>query len=96
MTSGGDGLYCLQCVSEVLQFEARQARGEIPELAAPPSLREAITLAPSWQQQSIMGQMVMACVAVPTCKEHLQVKEVSPQDRALLGGKLIPGRVNQQ
>lgn len=39
-----------------------------------------------------MGQMVMACVAVLTCREHLQVAEISPADQAVRNGRLIQAR----
>lgn len=81
---------CLQCCGELLVAEARNLRGEVTVL---PEVEEAWTLAPSWQKQEIMGQIVMACVAVPTCKKHLTASEMSPLDQAVQNGKLLQGRV---
>jgi hypothetical protein len=86
------GLKCLQCVSESIVHEAKIKRGEIPEGTTGPEERDGVTFAPSWQQQQVMGQMVMACVAVLTCREHLQVAEISPADQAVRNGRLIQAR----
>jgi hypothetical protein len=85
-------IYCSSCCAERAVFEAQQLRGE-NHTSGPPEVEEAYTYAPSWQQTMVMGQMIMACVALPTCKRHLQIKEMSPADRAVLGGKIIPGRI---
>jgi len=68
-------------------------RGILQDGEVRPMPRDAITMAPSWQQQTQMGpgQMAIACVAIPSCKEHLQVQEISAIDRAIMGGKLILG-----
>lgn len=79
---------CSQCVAEYLAYEAgiNGDGGEIPEILDP------ITLAASWQQNNIMGQMVIACVSLPTCLKHLQVSKMSAEQKAILGGKLLPAR----
>jgi hypothetical protein len=88
-TGSGEGekmtYCCLQCVGEMIQAE-RQHLDPVPQP------EEAITLAPSWQQQVVGGQMIMACVTVPTCLKHLVIGEVSPIQRALSNGLVIPGQ----
>jgi len=37
------------------------------------------------------GQMIVACVALPTCLDHLGVREDSPLERATKGGLLLGG-----
>jgi hypothetical protein len=54
-----------------------------------PGINEAITLAPMWQQQPIGPQMAFACVAVPSCMEHLNSREVTPEEKAVQGGLLL-------
>lgn len=83
-------LLCLTCTGEAVLARIKQARGEDVEVPIP---NEAWTLAPAWQQQIIGGQMVMACVALPTCDKHLQVAELSPADQAVRGGRLLQGTV---
>lgn len=79
---------CLQCAGELVLAEAKQLRGEYVEI---PEVNEAWTLAPSWQQQVVGGQLVMACVSVPICKKHLDVAELSPAEQAVRNGRLLQG-----
>ncbi len=83
---------CVTCCGELLLFEARQVRGDIPENERPPQVDDAWTFAPSWQQQVVGAQMVMACVALPTCKRHMTAVELSAADKAVMGGKILLGR----
>lgn len=85
--------HCLACCGELMVFQARQLRGEIPDDAVPPRVNEAQTWAPNWQQTVVGMQQMLACIAVPTCMAHLEAKEMSPADRAVVGGKIIPGRL---
>ena len=78
---------CLQCVAEHKQAKTHQnGSAEGVNNTDLPEIRDAVTLAPSWQQQQIpcpMGpQMAMACVPLPTCSEHLTVGEQSLAQRA--------------
>ena len=77
---------CLPCLSEYL--EQRKRMPDSPRL----SVNDAITWAPSWQMQTIQGQLIFACVAVPVCHEHLETKEKSAQERAVEGGILLGGQ----
>jgi hypothetical protein len=88
------GLYCLDCIGEVLSHQAQVSMGNIPEGTPEPEPEFAITLAPSWQMKSVMGQQILACVAVPACMRHLTATVVSPVEKAVMGGKLLPGRSN--
>jgi hypothetical protein len=74
-------LLCLQCLAE-----ERQAKDKGEEEA---EAREAVTLAPTWASNAFMGQMVMACVAVPSCREHLNIQDKTPQQRAMEGGIVL-------
>jgi hypothetical protein len=69
-------------------FEAKRALGEDVEI---PEVNEAITMAPSWQQQRVGPQLVMACVALPVCEKHLEVSELSPAEQAVREGRLLEG-----
>jgi len=89
-------LKCLQCIGEYqLAVEDRDNGvlhdGHEPEI---PEIRDAITLAPSWQQQQIMCQMVMACVPAPACFEHLTTKKESAIQRATRSGLALGGGIN--
>jgi hypothetical protein len=84
---------CMSCCAERIVAEVKQNKGELPEDAHLPEIRDAITWAPAWQTQAVAGQMVMACVALPTCKEHIQAVELSPADQAVRGGRLLQGKL---
>jgi hypothetical protein len=67
--------------------------GMEPENMAPPVINDAICLVPVWQQMQVGQNMVMGCVAIPACMEHIEVKEMSPIEKAVQGGRIIPGGV---
>lgn len=90
----GQNWKCGTCIGEHLNFLVKQVKGEQPEDAQPPEIKDAVTLAPSWQSNMVMGQMVMACVPLPTCMGHIQVSELTAEQRALLGGIML-GRPGQ-
>jgi hypothetical protein len=81
---------CMMCVGALVMMEAKRALGETVDL---PEVNEAITMAPSWQQQRIGPNLVMACVALPVCKSHLEVSELSPAEQAIRNGTLLEGAV---
>jgi hypothetical protein len=60
----------------------------VPEL---PEIKDSYTLAPSWQSQIVQGQMVISCVAVGSCLEHLGVKMKSAAERAAQSGLVVGG-----
>lgn len=90
---------CLQCIGEhKAEVNNRngnralaQARGaDYAEPTEPlPPIRAAVTLAPSWQTMALTGQMVMACVSVPVCFEHIAAHEKSAEEKAISGGLLL-------
>lgn len=84
-TQGVQTIKCLACVSEHLA-----ARQKMPD-QDPPVIQDAITWAPSWQTKTMGGNVMMACVAVPSCLDHLSNEEKSPQQRAMEGGILLGG-----
>jgi hypothetical protein len=79
---------CLACVSEYIQH-----KNKFPNEERLP-VNDAITWAPSWQNFSIMGQSMFGCVALPSCMQHLDVKDKTPQQRAMEGGLLLGGPGN--
>jgi hypothetical protein len=88
-------LHCLACIEAHVTFLTEQENGKHPAEEEAPEIREAYTLAPSWQTHTMMGQMMMTCVALPSCYEHLVPQKKSPMERsALAGGVLIPGPGN--
>jgi hypothetical protein len=80
-------------------LEAKMALEEKAEVAEalgdtyeqPPDPRDAITWLPAWQQQQVGQQMVMACVALPSCMEHIKINKPSPQQYAMRSGLALPG-----
>lgn len=63
-----------------------------------PEIRDAYTFSPSWQQTQVPSpvgmQMAMTCVALPVCYDHIEVRERTAEERAVAGGKILPGRMN--
>ena len=83
---------CLSCIGNWMQRqkdirEGVLIDGEPPE---PYEIQEAITWAPSWQTQNIMGQVVVACVALPSCMNCLSPEEKSAAERATRSGLALP------
>ena len=76
------GLLCLQCITEA---EFAESAGEEAQ-----DIREAVTFAPSWVSQEIEGQVAMACVTVPTCREHIRVERASARQIASRSGLALP------
>ena len=76
---------CLACVGEHIASKANPK----------PEIRKAITLAPQWVQQQMMGQVMISAVAVPTCYEHLNVQEESALQKATRNGLLLGGQSPQ-
>lgn len=89
--TGALGLMCLACVGALVEYEAKEAAGKLQEGDERPEVRPAVTLAPSWQQTQTFGQLMMTCVALPTCKEHIVMQEMSALAKAVQGGRLLPG-----
>jgi hypothetical protein len=79
-------LKCLQCIGE----HNEAVKKGYPKESLPP-INDAITLAPSWVSQMLMGQMAMTCVAIPACMDHLETKEKSAVERAAGSGLIIGG-----
>lgn len=83
---------CLSCVSEFIS-ERNKVEGDesAPALVFEDLVEDAITMAPSWQQTMVGNQLMMACVTVPVCMRHIDVKEQSAAQRILGGGLTLPG-----
>jgi hypothetical protein len=82
----GDQTYCLQCCGEYIQARDRG----IPVVQRP-AIQVAATWAPSWQSQAVGGQMMMACVVIPSCFDHLSNRQKSPQEIAAGSGLFLGG-----
>jgi hypothetical protein len=65
------------------------------EVVLPP-VNDAITWVPTWESQIIAGQMVMSCVALPTCLTCITIKKETPVERATKSGLALggPGGIN--
>jgi len=87
-------LQCLPCISRLRDFQNKQELNQIPQDVEEPEVASAVTLVPTWQQQVIGGQIVMACVTVPACMEHIEVRQPTAEERAVQGGRLLQGRVD--
>jgi hypothetical protein len=89
----GSGLKCLQCIGEYQLAVQDKEAGVLHDGKEPviPEIRAAVTLAPSWQQTQMMGQLVMACVPLPSCMEHLTTKKQSAVQRATASGLALGG-----
>jgi hypothetical protein len=80
-------LKCLACLAE-----GKLAAGEGDGSGASPVADDAVTLAPSWQEQQIGAQRIVACIALPTCADHLEVARKSPLD---LSKGIVLGQVER-
>jgi hypothetical protein len=77
---------CLQCITEYVILPDEE---KTPERWG--EVRDMVTLAPSWQQISpVPGQLVIALSTVPSCLEHLDVKQASPEELATKSGLILP------
>lgn len=54
-------------------------------------VRNSATLVPTWQQKVVGGNLMMACVTLPTCIEHIISKPETPEEIAARTGLAIPG-----
>jgi len=76
-------LKCIHCIERYIR---------LPESEKTPvaweEVQDSVTMAPSWQQMDLgMGQLVMACVALPVCLDHIRVD--NPQPLASSGGLVL-------
>ena len=86
------GIKCLGCCGNHIQAlkdraEGVLVNGEEPEL---PVIRNAVTYAPSWQSHQIAGQIIFACVPLPSCWQCLVPEEKTPAERATKSGLAVP------
>lgn len=90
---------CLHCIGEYMQKKieaAKQNDQEGFQLSAEEleqNCNVAITLAPTWQQLNIGGNVMMGCTAVPSCPVHL-VQQTPQQAGRTQSGLLVPGAMN--
>lgn len=87
------GYKCTVCVSEYLAAKKDwdmlidKTEWNEPSMA---DIRDSYTMAPSWQQKEIMGTLVVTCVTLPICMEHLAPTEISATQRAMNAGLVVP------
>lgn len=84
---------CASCIGRYLTTVKDKAAGVQHDGQDPmiPPVNDAVTWLPSWQSQQIQGQIVMACVALPTCMGCCGIKEETPVERATKSGLALPG-----
>lgn len=88
---------CLACIGENIQAHKDLEAGVLHNGSepVPPPINDAITLAPQWVSQQTAGQLMVSCVAVPTCMRHLNVEKESPIQRATRSGLMLGGQSPQ-
>lgn len=84
---------CYVCVANHKLYRVKKENQTLPEGTAEPMVYDAVTMVPTWQQQQVGVQMVMACVTVPTCENHIEVKELSELDKVIQGGRILQARL---
>lgn len=82
---------CLTCAGLYKIFLARQASGSEPEDATIPEIQEAITFVPKWEQVQIGSNSILGVCSIPSCLDHIEVKEMSEFEKAMQGGRLLHG-----
>jgi hypothetical protein len=93
MEKAGQGIVCMSCASEFVLHEQKRKAGEIPDGTPVPIVSLAWTWAPAWQSTQVGMNQIWACVTIPVCKRHISVEEMSPLQKAQLGGQLLQGRI---
>jgi hypothetical protein len=88
---------CLACISEHIAAKNDLEAGVLHNGSKPEvqDIAYADTLAPQWVSQIVQGNMVMSCVAVPSCIRHLNVQKESPIQRATRSGLMLGGQAPQ-
>jgi hypothetical protein len=81
-------LKCLACISEWIGSGSDADQYDAV-------VNDAVTMAPAWESKTMMGQMMMAAVPLPSCLKHLGVKEKSPQEKAMQSGLFLGGQSPQ-
>jgi hypothetical protein len=82
---------CLQCIAEAI--EVGDDVGKPGEWLS--KIGEAITWAPSWQTVMMSGQMMVSCVAVPSCGKHLTNRQKTSAEKASSSGLWLGGQSPQ-
>lgn len=78
---------CIRCIEVYVQVPDGPPKAEAWE-----AVQDAVTYVPSWQSKMVPpDQMVMACVTVPVCIDHVQVQKPSVEQMAQRSGLAIPG-----
>jgi hypothetical protein len=85
---------CASCVGKWVRTKADidndvLHNGQVPIL---PPVNDAVTWLPTWESTTIQGQLVMACVALPSCLDCCTIKNESPIERATKSGLALGGQ----
>lgn len=84
---------CLACIGNKMQREKDIREGVLIDGREPEpyEIQDAVTWAPSWQTRDMgAGQVVMMCVALPSCMACLTPEEKSAAERATRSGLALP------
>jgi hypothetical protein len=78
---------CIHCIENYVKLSDEQKTPERWD-----EVMDAVTYVPSWQTQMAgPGQLVMACVTVPVCLDHIKVQKPDINQIASRSGLAIPG-----
>jgi hypothetical protein len=68
---------CVSCVTEYMKA-IRDVEDDVDREAIWfRTVADGETLVPVWQSHTAFGQIIYACVALPTCRRHLAMKDTS-------------------
>jgi hypothetical protein len=85
--------FCSSCVSKKAQVEADLENGVLYDGDTPvvPRVNMAVVWLPSWQTNSVQGQVLMACIALPSCLACTIHREDSIVEKMTKSGLALPG-----
>jgi len=65
-------LKCVKCIEDFIELDQDDRERILTnENEFDMAVNNAVTIVPSWQQSKVGDQLLMACVSVPICMEHL-------------------------
>lgn len=82
-------VHCVEGYTQAMERAGEDAQAYIQEYWS--EVKDADTWVPSWQSAvPTPGQMVLACVSLPVCINHIQVNKPKPEQIASRSGLLVP------
>ena len=82
---------CMPCVTEYKVNREKEGEDGDATSIDMSKLGDAITEVPVWQQQLIAGQLIVTCVTLPVCYDHIEAREKTEVEKAVEGGHLLMG-----